>query len=104
MRGIVQSPKITALRGIEGSHLSVTPQLSAEPPPSCTGPGGGTLGSSEVEVVVEGDKEACRLTAGGRRPWTSSGRGLPDRLQPRQVEGEGGSAGAPQLSRGGERR
>ena len=27
----------------------------------------------------------------------------PDRLQPRQVVGEGGSADAPQLSRGGER-
>ena len=66
----MQSPKITALRGIEGSHLSVTPQLSAEPPPSCTGPGGGTLGSSEVEVVVEGDEEpaAWQPVAGAPGP------------------------------------
>ena len=48
-KGYVQDPKVTALRIIEGSHLSVTPQLSAEPPPSCTGPGGGRLGSSEEE-------------------------------------------------------
>ena len=61
----MQSPKITALRMIEGSQLSVTPQLSAEPPPSCT---------------------AAPLRGPATTPTK---RGLPDRLQPRQVAGEG---------------
>ena len=85
MRGGVRSPKITALEThVVGSHLSVTPQLSAEPPPSCTGAGGGTLGSSEVELVVEGDEEArgaeTPLRAGmppSTLGWAAAGRNSP---------------------------
>ena len=71
----MRSPKITSLEThIEGSHLSVTPQLSAEPPSSTAAP--------------------------LRGPATNPTRGLPDRLQPRRAEGEGGRE--PQPSTPGE--
>ena len=72
IRGGVQSPRITALETPEGSQSSATPQLSAEPPPSCT---------------------AAPL----RGPATTPRRGLPDRLQPRRAEGEGGRESQPSI-------
>ena len=41
---------------------------------------------SEKEKALEKEKQ---LPPGSRCPSTSSGRGLPDREQPRQAEGEG---------------
>ena len=54
MRGDVQCPNNTALRTFVGSPESAAPQLKVPSlPPRAPGVGGGPLGHSEVDMVLE---------------------------------------------------
>ena len=121
----MRSPKITALdTHVEGSHLSVTPQLSAEPPPSCTASrrSGGRhepLGQGVCRIVynpdepkgkedVNDNRPSPRRRVGGRKGRPPSGPLLPEPWRvtmacrpPPVLREEGGSPEARHVSRGG---